>query len=66
METLRFYLFSILCYYLSSKSVRLLTVAMSDEIIPPPSVGSYSIESGAISTRLISGDITAKMINKNK
>jgi hypothetical protein len=39
---------------------------MSDEIIPPPSVGSYSIESGALSTRVISEDIAAKMINKNK
>lgn len=66
METLRFYLFSLLCYYLSSKSVQLLTVVLSDNIIPAPSVGSYSIESGALSSRLISGDVSNKLIIKNK
>lgn len=66
METLRFYLFYLLCYYMTSKSVQLLTVAMSDNLIPAPSVGSYSIESGALSTRMISGDVSTKLINKNK
>lgn len=64
MESLRFYLFILLCYYLSSKALQYYTLTMNDNIIPPPSVGAYSIESGALSTRIVSEDINSTWKSK--
>jgi len=58
METFRFHIFFLLCYYFSKKVALLNTVTVTDNIIPPPSVGVYSVESGALSTRLISESST--------
>jgi hypothetical protein len=54
MESLRFYVFFLVCYFFTKKAARLLTVICGDNVIAPPPVSSHSIE--YVSTRLKSVD----------
>jgi hypothetical protein len=54
MESLRTYIFFLVCFFFTKKTAQLLTVIGGPNIIPPPPVQSHSVE--YLSTRLKSVD----------
>ena len=54
MESLRFYVFFLVCYFFTKKAAKLMTVTGGPNIIPAPVVSTHSVE--YLSTRLKSID----------
>ena len=54
MESLRFYVFYLICYFFTKNAAKVLTVIGGPNIIPPPMVSTHSVE--YLSTRVKSVD----------